>query len=143
MAADPTIVDALGATDLFGGLNRRTIKKLAEQMKLITHEDGKQLITEGEGGIAFHLIIDGTADVAVGSRASRQLSKGDYFGEISMIDGQPRSATVTANTGLVTAAMSAWNFRPFLTEEPDVVRELLLTRCRRLRESESSQSASA
>jgi CRP/FNR family transcriptional regulator, cyclic AMP receptor protein len=140
MAPDPAIIEALGSTDLFSSLDKRALSRLAASMRTVPHEAGKTLATQGEGGIAFHLILDGTATVTVEGRPAHQLGKGDYFGEISMIDGQPRSATVAADGPLTTAALTAWEFRPLLDEEPSVARALLLHLCKRLRSSEAAAS---
>lgn len=138
MSPDPAIVEALGSTDLFSSLDRRALNKVAQATKVTHHEPGKDLAEQGQDGIAFHLIMEGTATVTVQGRASHQLGKGDYFGDISMIDGKPRSATVTVDTPLTTAALTAWEFRPLLDEEPGVAKALLLAMCGRLRNSESA-----
>jgi CRP/FNR family transcriptional regulator, cyclic AMP receptor protein len=138
MPSDPATVEALGATDLFSSLDRRALKKVATISKTVHHDAGKNLTTQGEDGIAFHLILDGSATVTVKGRAPHPLGKGDYFGEISMIDGQPRSATVTVDTPMTTIALTAWAFRPLLDEEPALARALLLTMCERLRKSEQA-----
>lgn len=141
MPPDPAIVEALGSTDLFRSLNRRALKKVAGSMKTTHHAAGKSLTTQGKEGIAFHLILEGTATVSVDGHAGHQVGKGDYFGEISMIDGEPRSATVTADTPLTTVALTAWDFRPLLDEEPTLAKGLLLAMCERLRKSEHAAPA--
>jgi CRP/FNR family transcriptional regulator, cyclic AMP receptor protein len=140
MSPDPAIVEALGSTDLFRSLDKRALNRVANATKTVHHEVGKALTTEGRSGIAFHLILDGTATVTVGDRPGRQLGKGDYFGEISMIDGKARSATVTIDTPLTTAAITAWDFRPLLDEEPTMTKALLLAMCERLRSSERASA---
>jgi CRP/FNR family transcriptional regulator, cyclic AMP receptor protein len=141
MSSDPTIVEALGSTDLFGALKPRALKKIAGAMKTTHHEAGKPLTTQGHDGIAFHLILDGKAIVTVAGHTGHEIGPGDYFGEISMIDGEPRSATVTATTPLTTAALTAWEFRPLINEEPEVARALLVALCARLRKSEQADPA--
>jgi CRP/FNR family transcriptional regulator, cyclic AMP receptor protein len=136
MAPDPVIVEALRATDLFGGLDRRSLNRVAETAASVHHEAGKTLTQQGNDGIAFHLILEGTASVSVDGRPGHELGKGDYFGDISMIDGEPRSATVTVTTPMTTAALTAWQFRPLLDEEPALTKALLLVMCHRLRAAE-------
>jgi CRP-like cAMP-binding protein len=138
MSPDPAIVEALGATDLFSSLNRRALKRVADAAKVTHHEAGKEVAEQGKDGIAFHLIMEGTATVTVKGRGSHKIGKGDYFGEIAMIDGKPRSATVTVDTPLTTAALISWEFHPLLDEEPGVAKALLLAMCERLRQSEST-----
>jgi CRP/FNR family cyclic AMP-dependent transcriptional regulator len=138
MATDPSAVDALAATDLFGSLSKRSMAKVAARAKVVQHAAGKELTTEGDGGVAFHLITEGTASVSVRGTGRRTLGPGEYFGEIALIDGKPRSATVTAQTPLTTLSLVAWEFAPLLDEEPDVTKGLLLVLCGRLRSAEQA-----
>ena len=137
MAADPAIVDALGKTDLFGSLSPRALRKVAATAREISHPDGKEITEEGGSGVGFHLINSGKATVSVGDAARPDLGPGDYFGEISLIDGKPRSATVTAKGDLTTISMVSWDFTPLLEKEPEVSKGLLMVLCARLRAAES------
>jgi CRP/FNR family transcriptional regulator, cyclic AMP receptor protein len=137
MAADPEIVQALGRTDLFSGLNKKHLASIASQARIVHHQPGKEITEQGGGAAGFHLIKDGTASVHVGGRDRPDLGPGDYFGEISMIDGQPRSATVRAETAMTTISIASWSFHPILDEEPDVAKALLKVLCARLRAAES------
>jgi CRP-like cAMP-binding protein len=136
MSADPAIVDAFAATDLFDGVSRRDLERIAALAKRFHHSAGQKLATQGESGIGFHLILDGTAKVSTGHGADRTIGKGAYFGEIALIDGEPRSATVTAETDLETASLTTWNFRPLLDEVPGLAKALLFVMCARLRRAE-------
>jgi CRP-like cAMP-binding protein len=77
--------------------------------------------------------------VNVGGRYRTSLGPGDYFGEIALIDGGPRSATVTAASDLETLSMASFNLRALLKEQPQVAFKLLVQLCQRLRSSEQSQ----
>ena len=136
MAADPEIVQALGQTDLFGGLSKKHLTSIASQARLVHHEPGKDITEQGGGAAGFHLIKEGKASVHVGSQERPDLGPGDYFGEISMIDGKPRSATVHAETEMTTISIPSWSFHPILDEEPDVANVLLKVMCARLRAAE-------
>jgi CRP/FNR family cyclic AMP-dependent transcriptional regulator len=136
MAADTATIQALRATDLFSSLSRRSLKKVAESAKVIHHPAGKQLVTEGGIGVGFHLIVEGTVSVVVGGKRRGRMEPGQYFGDMSMIDGGPRSATITTETPVTMIYLSAWNFRPILKAEPEIARALLLVMCARLRAAE-------
>jgi CRP/FNR family cyclic AMP-dependent transcriptional regulator len=136
MAADPVIWTALGETDLFSSLRGRALDAIASQAKLVHHPAGKQITTEGRSGIGFHLITAGTATVSVGNTELGQIGPGKYFGDISLIDGGPRSATITTDTEVTTIFIPTWNFTPILESEPEVARALLLVMCARLRAAE-------
>jgi CRP/FNR family cyclic AMP-dependent transcriptional regulator len=137
MAADPATVKALGATDLFSSLSKRSLDAVAASARTVEHPAGKTITTEGDAGVGFHLIIDGRATVAVGGSERAEIGRGRYFGEISLIDGGPRSATITAKTDLTTISLATWDFRPILESEPDIARALLLVMCKRLRQAEA------
>ena len=91
-------------------------------------------MTEGEGGVGFFVIAKGHAKVTVGGELRRTLGPGDHFGEIALIDGQARTATVTAEEELHCLGMTAWEFRPFVREHPDIAWALLETLVARMRE---------
>jgi CRP-like cAMP-binding protein len=94
-------------------------------------------MSAGRGGVAFFILLEGEAAVTVDGQERRRLKGGDYVGEIAMIDPDaPRSATVTAVTDVRLAHLSAWDFRPFVIEHPEVAWDLLRTLAKRLREAE-------
>jgi CRP/FNR family transcriptional regulator, cyclic AMP receptor protein len=136
MAVDSSIVEALGRTDLFSPLGKKSLQSIAQQAKVVDHDAGKEITEEGGGATGFHLITQGKATVTVHGSSVRTLGPGDYFGEISLIDGQPRSATVRSETPLRTISLSSWSFRPLLDEEPEVSKALLKVMCARLRAAE-------
>ncbi len=136
MASDAATVKALRATDLFSSLSRRSLDAVASSAKVVKHAAGKELVSEGTSGIGFHLILEGTASVLVGGKRRAQIGPGQYFGEMSLIDGGPRSATITSETPVTTIYLSAWSFRPILKSEPEVAYALLLIMCGRLRAAE-------
>jgi len=103
----------------------------------VQHPAGKVVAAEGDGALALHVVLDGTATVNVSGLDKRTLSTGDYFGEISLIDGKPRSATVTATTRLTTLAVPHLVFQSMLDDEPTCARGLLTVLCARLREAET------
>jgi CRP-like cAMP-binding protein len=137
MAADPEIVQALSATDLFAGASERALNAIAAQARVVNHAEGKDITEEGGGAAGFHLIRSGNVSVTVGGNTRPDLGPGDYFGEISMIDGKPRSATVHATSPVTTISLASWAFHPILDEHPEVTKELLKVMCARLRAAEA------
>jgi CRP/FNR family transcriptional regulator/CRP/FNR family cyclic AMP-dependent transcriptional regulator len=87
--------------------------------------------------MALHILLDGTAEVSVHGSRKRELRAGDYFGEISLIDGKKRSATVTATSDLHTLAVPHGAFQKLLETEPGFAAGLLKLICARLREAEA------
>ena len=122
---------------LFKDLSNRDLKQLAGAMNERTYAAGREITTEGESGLGFFVVADGTATVTVDGQTRRQLGPGDHFGEMALIDGGRRSAQVTAETDLTCYGMTAWNFKPFLKDHPDLVWALLQTLVARLRDAEA------
>lgn len=135
---DVDVLAALRRTDLFASVGDKALKSIAQQARVVNHAAGKEIAAEGGDGAGFHLIASGTASVSIRGAAKGDLGPGDYFGEVSLIDGKPRSATVVATSALTTVALATWNFRPILEEEPGVAVALLKVMCARLRAAESA-----
>jgi CRP-like cAMP-binding protein len=131
-------VDALAHIDLFQSLSRRDLAQVAEMTKAFEFVAGQAITAEGEQGGRFYVLLEGQADVVVGDDVVNTLKAGDYFGEISLIDGQPRTATIVARTPARTLSLSSWNFRPLLKEHPSIAEAVLLEMCRRLRSAQVS-----
>ncbi len=83
------------------------------------------------------VILEGEAEVGTRDGRKRVLGPGDHFGEMALLDQGGRSATVTATTDLVVAAIAEWNFKPFLMENPEVAYRMLQVLSRRVREAEA------
>jgi voltage-gated potassium channel len=122
-------VEALERVPLLAELTKRDRQRLAGS--LVERTFG------GRGGVGFFLIVEGKAIVSVGDRVVRALGPGDYFGEMALLDGNQRSATVTADTELRCLGMTSWNFKSFVQESPSVAWALLQSLAGRLREETS------
>lgn len=129
--------DALAAVDIFAGLSRRQIKKLVEAGKEVRSSSEKVIAAEGLGALAFHIILEGTAEVTRAGNSLRELGPGNYFGEISMIDGKPRSATVSATSEVTTFVIPHGQFADLVQRDAELASALLVTLCGRLREAEA------
>src|SRR5262245_348663 len=92
---------------------------------------------EGSGGSAFFLIESGAAAVTKKGVHQATLGPGDCFGELALIDGGPRSATVTAQTELVCYGLTFWEFRPLVEKNSSIAWKLLQALAKRLREADS------
>jgi CRP-like cAMP-binding protein len=128
--------ETLRRVPLFSGVKPKELKKLDRRMTERTFNEGDTITTEGHSGIGFFVIEHGNATVSVGGKIIRTLGPGEHFGEVALIDSGPRSATVVATTDLRCRAMSAWEFKPFVEEHPEVAWALLETLVGRLREAE-------
>jgi CRP/FNR family cyclic AMP-dependent transcriptional regulator len=126
--------DSLARVPIMGGLPPRELNDLAAAMREHRFAPGETVTSEGQGGIAFFVILEGSATVTVQGEPKGTLGPGDHFGEIAMIAGDSRAATIVADTELRCLSMTRWEFRPFVKEHPDVAWSLLETLARRLRE---------
>ena len=125
---------------IFKGMPPAELKKISKQMREIRHPKGAEIMIRGEGGVGFLVILTGEAEVETGDGRRRTLGPGDHFGEMAMLDQQGRSATVTAASDIVLAAVPEWGFKPFLQDHPEVTYRLLETLSRRLREAEAGRT---
>ncbi|MEU8225975.1 cyclic nucleotide-binding domain-containing protein [Kribbella sp. NPDC048915] len=124
----------LAKVDLFGGLPRQTLDDLMERGTTQTFQAGRHVIEQGADDAGLQIVLEGTAEVTVNGTPRATLGPGDYFGEISLIDGRPRSATVVAGPdGLTTFALSALAFAPVLKGSPDVAQAMLRPLAARVR----------
>jgi CRP-like cAMP-binding protein len=132
------VEQTLAQVPLFAGVKPKDLKRLEKRMQERSFNEGDEIITQGESGIGFFVIEHGNATVTVGGNIVRTLGPGEHFGEVALIDSGPRSATVVATTDLRCRGMSAWEFKPFVEEHPDVAWALLETLVGRLREAEET-----
>ncbi len=130
------VEETLGRVPLFSGIKPKELKKLEKRMTERSFNEGDEITREGESGIGFFVIQEGNATVSVAGDIVRTLGPGDHFGEIALIDSGPRSATIVAGTDLTCRGMSAWEFRPFVEEHPEVAWALLETLVGRLRDAQ-------
>ena len=126
-------VAALQRVELFADMDRRQAEQIARLLKERRFAKGETVIMEGSGGAAFFLIDSGEATVSSKGVDLATLGPGDYFGEIALIDGGPRSATVTAATDLVCYGLTFWEFRPLVERNGTIGWKLLQALAKRLR----------
>jgi CRP/FNR family transcriptional regulator, cyclic AMP receptor protein len=131
-------IERLQRVPIFEGCSRRQLKAVARIAAVGEVPAGEVLTRTGEAGNEFFLIIDGTARVEVSPTKQGRLGPGDFFGEMSLLDGQPRSATVVAETPLRYLIITRRNFSSLLSEVPGLTNSLLVTLSRRVRQAEQS-----
>ena len=130
-------IERLRSVPLFSEFGDKELQRVAATVKEVSFPAGKVIAKQGETGVGFHMIVEGEATVSVDGVDHATLGPGSFFGEISLIDGKPRSATVTAKGDLTTISMVSWDFTPLLEKEPEVSKGLLMVLCARLRAAES------
>lgn len=131
-------VEELAQVALFRDLPPKELKSIASEMKEVAQPAGKQVAVTGEGGVGFSVILEGEAEVTTVDGRRRRLQPGEHFGEMALIEGEARSADITAVTDLRLAVLIEWGFKHFLAEHPEVAFRLLQSLSRRLREAEAA-----
>jgi CRP-like cAMP-binding protein len=123
----------LAGVPLFEGLSKKELENLAHSMVERTWRAGDVITTEGgPSAVSFFVIESGTVGVDVGGQQRRSLGRGDYFGEISLMGGTDRTATLTAETAVHAFGMTPWVFRPLVESNATLSFRLLETISKRL-----------
>jgi CRP/FNR family cyclic AMP-dependent transcriptional regulator len=135
--ADTGVIEQLREVPIFRGLDEKELYRIAEVGKEVRFDAGAVVAEQDGGAAGFHLILDGEVSVDVSGVERARLRNGQYFGEMSLIDGKPRSATVRAEVPTTTFALTSWQFLPLLDEYPSISRALLVELSGRLRRVEN------
>ena len=131
-------VDLLQQTRLFGSLERRELEQIGIVFKQRRFAAGETVIQQGSGGATFYVIESGEAAVTIAGEQRRVMRAGDHFGEIALIDGGVRMATITAITDLVCYALTLWEFRPLVQQNGNIGWKVMQTLARELRAAEEA-----
>jgi CRP/FNR family transcriptional regulator, cyclic AMP receptor protein len=123
---------------LFTGFNEDELRRVAEHSRILEAPAGTVITQIGDAGDSFFIIIDGTAAVRTPVGAGGQLLPGDCFGEMSLVDGEPRSATIVATTDLRLLVVERSHFWRLLDETPELIRRILTILSRRVRRLEQT-----
>ena len=134
------VVRALAGSELFAGLPEKELRRIAGSGKEISFAAGEELATTGDAAGRYYLVLEGQAEVAVNESRRVSLGPGAGIGEVALLDGGSRSATVVASTPLRTFSLAAWNFKPLL-ERPPIAEAVIALLVRRLRAAESPSVA--
>jgi CRP-like cAMP-binding protein len=116
--------EVLGDLPLFSGLGKRRLRKLAQEAQFAEFAPGDTVISTGAAADSFYVILSGEAE-ARGKPAARALTTGDYFGEIALLDGEPRSATVVATQELHVMRIPRRTFRQLVEDNGGIALTLL------------------
>jgi CRP/FNR family transcriptional regulator, cyclic AMP receptor protein len=127
----------LGNIWLFSALSASQMKTLRRTVDEITVQPGKILCEEGTVGREFFFIVDGKASVKRNGRKVATLGPGDYFGELSLLDRRPRSATVISETDMSLLVLEQRRFNGLLDAMPALAHRLLVAMSERLRDADA------
>ena len=131
----------IGNVPFFAGLDEKRRKSIASEGKEISYKAGDKIVEEGSMGVGFYLVLDGKAEVRKGTKVLAPLGKGQFFGEMSLIDEQPRSADVVAVAPTRCWALSSWSFASVVKANPEIPMMMLKEMVKRLRAAQSSPTS--
>jgi CRP-like cAMP-binding protein len=132
-------LELLSEVPLFSACNKRELGRIASLTDQIDVPEGKVLTRQGDPGRECFVIAEGHAKATMRGRRSVRLAPGSFFGEMSLLDQRPRSATVTAETDMHLLVLGSRDFSALLVEVPTVARRIMRGLAERLREAERPQ----
>ncbi len=131
-----TLAEQLSSIELFAELSAKELKRVAANMTQLNINVGRDITVQGSAGREFMIIVEGEASVRRNGRLIATLGPGDYFGELAVIAGVPRTATVTAETAMVVDVLNRRELSSLLDESPRIARKVLVGAVKRLYEIE-------
>ncbi|HEV2318076.1 MAG TPA: cyclic nucleotide-binding domain-containing protein [Thermoplasmata archaeon] len=138
--ADPELVQLLSNVPLFASLNPRELGSLALAGKPHSYAAGAKVVSVGEVGVGFYLILTGRVEVHAGGKTVATLNAGNFFGEMALFHEQPRTADVVAAEPTTCLVLSSWEFWGVLSDKPEAMRELITELVKRLRATKAALS---
>jgi CRP-like cAMP-binding protein len=118
---------------LFADLDDRELEQIATSMRERRVAAGEVVLEQGAGGAGFFVVDEGEADVTVDGSPVGMVGPGDYFGEIALLTGSDRTATVTATTDMICYGMTPWDFKPLVESNTTIAWKLLTAMAQKLR----------
>jgi CRP/FNR family cyclic AMP-dependent transcriptional regulator len=131
-ATDGEWVDVLTGLSLFQGVGKRELRRIVRRAEFAEFSAGETVVPISGRPDSFYVILGGTARAAA-KPAARTLSAGDYFGEMSLLDGDVRSASVVATSDLHVMSLRRGAFEDALARSPSMARRLLTELAARVR----------
>jgi CRP-like cAMP-binding protein len=137
MARKDVKLEHLGRTWLFSTCTKRELGLIGRASDKVAVDGGRLLCEEGKPGFEFFLILGGRAAVSRSGRKIATLRPGQYFGELSLLDRKPRSATVTSETPMELLVLDQRQFDGVMDQVPGLAHKLLTAMAERLRDADT------
>lgn len=130
-------VRLLKGVPLFASFNEKELEAILKTAKERSFAPGKPIVREGEQtNIGFYLILEGQVEVNKGGRTLAKLGSGQFFGEMSVLDGAPRSADVIPTSSTRCLILTNWDIKALIKTYPDIAMKLIAELARRLRQTD-------
>ena len=127
----------LKRVDLFSQLHGEKLAQVSQIAREIDFRKGARIFNEGDMGNSLYLIMNGTVDVIKNSRKIASLNEGECFGEMAILDSEPRSATIIASSDIVCLEISRDDFYELMADEHEISHGIIKVLIRRLRNVKS------
>ena len=127
---------------LFAGMNDRELARVVQLLTPISLRPGARLTTEGTSGRQAFIILAGTAEVTIAGQIVATAGPGDVIGEMALLDGRPRTATVTTLEEVEAFVLDPRSFNTLLDQQ-EIARKVLTAEVDRLRAANSAQATVA
>lgn len=127
-------IAALAAVPLFDGFSKRHLRRLAKEADVVAFDRERAVVEEGQPGEAMFVVLSGGARVTRGGRMVATVVPGDFFGELSALDGGPRTASIISDTPMELLRLYRRTLWRMIEEEPSLAMGLLVGMARRLRQ---------
>ena len=137
-ATTKQLTAVLGAVPLFEGLTKKQLRKVTDLADVGRFMAGARLVKQGDIGDSFYVVLTGQAKVLVSGRTVNRLLPGEHFGEISLLDGKPRTASVVAETEMTLVIITQRDFLGMLAKDPAITLALLEGMARTVRRLDRS-----
>jgi len=140
MESEEDLARLIKKVSLFSQLSPKQLKSLAKSGAERKFDAGHTIVKEGETGVGFYLLLDGKVEVRKKKKVLTTLSSGAFFGEMGLIDDQPRSADVIAVTPTTTFCINPWTFTGVVKGNPEIAMGMMKVLVGRLRETNKALS---
>ena len=141
MALTPSqLVDTLSGLTLFADLSRPQLEQVAHKMTEESYPTGQRILRQGFTGTGFFVILDGEVAIKIDGKEITRLSKGDFFGEMSILLGEPPVADVVATRQLLVLHLGGPELEGFLRDHPPVMYRMLKTVALRLSNAQRTRA---
>jgi CRP-like cAMP-binding protein len=127
------LLDTLARLRLFGDLSRPQVERVAHSFSEEWHPEGERILRQGFTGTGFFVILDGEVSVRVDGEERARLARGDFFGEVSVLLGEPPVADVVATQPVRVLHLPGPDVEAFLVDYPRVMYRMLQAQAQRLR----------
>jgi CRP/FNR family cyclic AMP-dependent transcriptional regulator len=132
------VVSLLPQVPLFAQMDKKALNSVANSAGKKRYKSGDVIAKEGDKALSFFLILDGSVEVRRGKRVLAILGKGQFFGEMALLDEQPRSADVVATTDTSCILLTSWTFAGVMAANPEISKVIIKELVRRLRETDKT-----